>query len=611
MQPPPPPSFQIDAVREEVLALRPLADSRWLKDSWAAPEAFQQALIDYNATLYAPHAKSGATGFDFYHDAVLRFAGSERVALRTLQTLRDGERLVRTLSYADLHQRASLLATTLRELSLKPGDALCLLLPPGESLLVALFAGLRIGAVVSVLPPRGERYVAARIAALEPACIVTERLYARLVPKTAPAPHILTGAASGRDDEPLRRSLPDDRTHTYGPAAPVFAVCSPLREPSSAAVPVPAQQAYGRALRDALCLLSLKPGDGLCAPLPDFDPAQHYPGLLLSTLLAGATFVLADSEALGKDPSLLPRLGVTCLGLSRGLRDALRKLPAAACAPLARLHVWFRDVLEPVDVGAWRELDQRCSLAAVPRFNWVYEAAHGGALLCSGRYKGDANLLVWPAPGCAWKLSPVDAMGSSQAAPAQHGVFLPAGWKKPQAFVLLLKAKSSVGDGYLIGGTITPRRSAQIYPQAEVAAALSELPMILGVSGLALPDGSEPLRSTFILLLFLGQNAAGSGLRSAIERQITFAVGSEYQPDHIEVYPLFPRRLGPPEKPLSERPIDHAWCRSNYLIGALSQKTARPSQKLLGELRQACLQLPTAPHASGTTPRPALNSLEK
>lgn len=602
MPAPTPPRFHIDAVREDVLAVRPFSSSRWLADSWAAPEAFLQALLDYNATLYAPHGKSGATGYDFYHDAILRFAGSERVALRMLQTLRDGERLVRTLSYAELHSRASTLATTLRESGLKAGDALCILLPPGEGLFVTLFAALRIGVTVSVLMPRGERYVASRLLALAPACIVTERLYARLCPQALPPPHIL--GSRDREEEPLRRALPDDRTHTYGPAAPVFAVCSPLRDPTEAVTLIDAQQAYGRALRDALCVLSLKPGDGLCAPLPDYDPAQYYPSLILSALLAGATFVVCDSESLGKDPTLLGRLGITCLGIGRGLRDTLRKLPAGACAPLSRLHVWFRDVLEPVDVAAWRDLDQRCSLAQVPRFNWVYEAAHGGALLVSARYKGDASLLVWPAAGCAWKLSPVDVMGSSQGAPGQHGAFLPAGWKKPQAFLILLKAQSSSGDGYLIGGTLTPRRSGQVYPQAEVAAVVSELPAVLGVSYLVLPEGSEPLRFTFILLVFTGQNRIDSGLRGAIERQISFAMGGEFQPDHVELYPLFPRRLGPAEKPLAERPLDHAWCRTNYLIGALSQKLSRRSQQLLGELRQACLQLPTAPHASGTTPKP-------
>ena len=356
-------------------------------------------------------------------------------------------------------------------------------------------------------------------------------------------------------------------------------------------------------MRDGLLIFGLKPGDGLCAPLPDYDPAQYYPALILATLLTGATFVLCDGAALAKDPALLPRLGVTCLGLSSGLRDGLRKLPAAACAPLSRLHLWFRNALEPLDVAAWRDLDTRCALAAVPRLQLIYEAAHGGALVVSSRYKGDASLLVWPAPGHPWKLSPVDVMGSTQASPAAHGVFLPAGWKKNQAFLILAKASASVGDGYFVGGQLGPRRSGQVYPQDEVAQALESVRGVAGVSGLAVPEGSEPLRWTFVILVFLGGNPQAPDLRSQLEQQISFAVGPEYQPDHVEIFPLYPKRLGPPDKPLSARPLDHAWCQSRYLMGALQQKTSRRSVQRLTALRAAVLQLPNAPDA-GSNPGP-------
>ena len=61
------------------------------------------------------------------------------VVLRMLQTLRRYERLVRTLSYAELYSRVSLtLATTLRESGSKAGDALCIPCP-GKGF-VTLFA---------------------------------------------------------------------------------------------------------------------------------------------------------------------------------------------------------------------------------------------------------------------------------------------------------------------------------------------------------------------------------------------------------------------------------------------------------------------------------------
>ncbi len=591
---PPLPRFHIDGIRHEISEAKPWAGAAWLEDSWAAPEAFQQALIDYHAALYAPHAKSGTAGLDFYHDAVLRFAMTERIALRWLVRLSDGQQIVRSLSYAELHERASVLATQLRERGHKPGDVLCILLPPSDWLLVGLFAALRIGATVSLVPPRGQQYVARRIQALKPACILTERLYSPLCPATAPAP-FLVGA---KEEEALRRSLPDDRSHTYAPAAAAFLVPSPLRDPPSQPVPLSAQAAYTRALHDALLVFGLRPGDGLCAPLPDFDPAQYAPALILSVLLAGATWVVCDAAVLAKDPSLLPRLGVNCLGVSRGLRDGLRKLSTAACAPLSRLHRWFRSALDPLDVAAWRDLDQRCGLAQVPRLQLVYEAAQGGVLLVSSHYKGDASLFLWPAAGCAWKLAPVDVLGSTQAAPGQSGLFLPAGMKKDHAFVILAKASPSVGDGYLLAGFVSPRRSGQVYPLAEVSQAIAALPGVVGVSGLAVPESAEPLRWSFVVLIFLGGSPQEPGLRSQIEQQITFAMGSEYQPDHVEIFPLFPRRLGPPDMPFLQRPVDQAWCRSSYVTGALQKRSQRRSVQLLTALRESVLRLPNAPVAA-------------
>lgn len=588
---PPLPRFHIDSIRSDILEARPWAGSAWLADSWAAPDAFQQSLVDYHATLYAPHGKSGSAGIDFYHDAVLRFAMTERVALRWLVQLSDGQQIIRSLSYAELHDRASVLAQQLRDRGHKPGDVICILLAPSDALLVALFAALRIGATVSMLPPRGLRYVARRINALKPACILTDRLYSKLCPSTGPAPFLLTG----KEDDGLRRGLPDDRSHTYAPAAPAFLLPSPLRDPPAAVLPLSAQAAHFRALHDALLIFGLRPGDGLCAPLPDFDPAQHYPALILSTLLAGATWVICDSAALANDPSHLTRLGIQCLGISAGLRDGLRKLPSASTAPLSRLHRWFRSALEPLDIAAWRDLDQRAGMGQVPRLQLVYDAAQGGAVLVSSHHKGDASLLLWPALGWGWKLAPVDVMGSTQAAPGQSGLFLAAGAKKDHAFILLAKAAPSVGDGYLLAGFTNPRRAGQVFPQAEVAEAIGALPGVLGVSGLAVPESAEPLRWSFVLLVFLGADPAAVGLRTQLEQQITFAVGPEYQPDDVELLPLFPKRLGPTDKPLALRPIDHAWCRTSYQTGALQQKPQRRSVQILTALRESVLRLPTAP----------------
>lgn len=586
------PRFDIDGLRADQAAARPWNDTGWLAESWRDADAFATALISYSSGLLSPPAKSSLqSGCDLYHDAVLRFVAQDRAALRTIGEGPDGRVTSRSLSYGELHTRVTNLAATLRARGLKAGDPLCILLPMGESFVVTLCAGLRLGLLVGIVQPRGERLVARRIAALKPACVVTERLYSRLHPASR-ATHVIL------DERESDLQIPpplDDRSHTYAPAAPALALFSPLHSPITVPGMVPSTLLYARALRDGLCIFGLRAGDGLCAPSPDFDLMQYQPALLLSTLLCGATYVHCDAAVIGRDPSLLTRAGVTCLGIGRTLRDALRKLPSPqplvttpALAALGRLHCWFRPALDPLDVVTYRELDARAGLSQVPRMQLVYDAAQGGVVLTSARYRGDASLLVWPAPGCAWKLSPVDALGSTAAAPGQHGLYLPAGSKKEAAALLLAKAPRSVGDGYLLAGTLGTRRAGHVYPEAEVEAALAELPGVAGCCVMGVPDASEAGRTTLVLLLFTGGAATDAGLRSQIERQIEFALGAEHAPDHLEIYPLYPRR------DRKTGALDRAWCRTQYVIGALQQKTTRRSSQLLTALRAACAQLPGA-----------------
>ena len=179
--------FDLDGIRAEVALPQPLDKARWLEESYRDAAGFMSALCDYHAGFFTPAAKSNLVGgFDLYCDAVLRHAGpqSERVALR----LFDREQGLRTLSYAELHERAGRLSTALRERGGKPGQPVCFMLPFGESFVVALFAALRVGATVTYLPPYGERYVARRLAAIKPAYVITERLYQRLC---APFPAVL------------------------------------------------------------------------------------------------------------------------------------------------------------------------------------------------------------------------------------------------------------------------------------------------------------------------------------------------------------------------------------------------------------------------------------
>lgn len=565
--PPEPYRFDLDAIVAELALPQPLEKAQWLEESYRDPTGFMSALCDYHAGRFTPAGKSNLVGgFDLYCDAVLRHASplTERVALR----LYDREHGLRTMTYAELHERAGRLSTALRERGIKPGQPVCFMLHFGESFVVALFAALRVGATVTYLPPLGERYVARRLAAIKPAAVITERLYQRLC---APFPAVLiTDSAQGFSH--------DSRSHTYPPPAPCLALLSPLRDPPWLPVKVPANVAYLRALRDALCVYGLRPGDGLCAP--GWHVLQHQPALLFSALLAGATFIDIEPAALGRDPGLLQRLGVTCLGVNNATRDALRKAPQTS---LPTLKSWFRTPLEPFFAEAWRDFLTKHGLAAIPNFNVHIDAASGGAQLFSSRAvkKVVPTNYTLPTAGVEYKLANADLSG--QKAPGHYGVFLPAGEKKESGFLILSRGS----EGYFVGGTRTPRRDGHFYSHVEVEEVVKELPFVEGAATLALPEPGDVNRFLFILLIFTGDIEEPKDGRLQLERHISLQLSPEHLPDVIEVYRLYPRKVKGDAGPI----VDADWCRMQYQTGMLFKKTQRKSGQLLTALRRACEEL--------------------
>jgi hypothetical protein len=555
--------FDIDAIREQLVTAQPLLRTRWLQESYANPEGFLSALCDYHAALLTPAAKSNlSSGFDFYYDAVLRHASSvsaERVALRGF----DERRGLFSLTYGALHNRASSLTEVLREQGVKPKAVLCCLLPFGEGFLICLAAALRIGATVSFVPPLGERYVARRLKALKPAYVLTERLYEPLCLGHKP---LFVSESSGTPSY-------DARSFTYAPAAPALLLVSPLREPPDSVTPVTSAVAYLRALRDGLCVYGLRAGDGLAAP--GFDVVQHQPALLLATLLCGATFVDLEPDALARDPTLLVRLGVTCLGINNATRDALRKAPQTS---LPRLRSWFRPVLEPLDSEAWRELLARHGLGAVPNLNVHIDAAQGGVQLFSSRNKSKITVsnFVLPALGVPYSLATPELSG--QKSLARSGVYMSVGQKKGSGYLILARA----GEEYFLIGTLTPRCAGQVFPAAEVQAVVCELPWVVGAATVTIAQAGEVNRFAFVLLVFLGsrevKNAAN--VCAQIEQHISFLLSPQHVPSYIELYSLYPR--------MKEGVVDESWCQTQYVSGSLHRKSQSRSAKLLTELRKVC-----------------------
>src|SRR5690606_29511646 len=132
----------------------------------------------------------------------------------------------------------------------------CVLRALGVEAVVALLAGVRLGACVSLLEPLGPFYVARRLEALAPAHVCCDAFH---------VPWLGEAAALRLGPEGVEAPI-GAMSHTYGPDEPCALLFSPLRRPRELPIALTAAQAHLGALRDGAITLALRPGDAFAAP---------------------------------------------------------------------------------------------------------------------------------------------------------------------------------------------------------------------------------------------------------------------------------------------------------------------------------------------------------
>ncbi|ATB39302.1 hypothetical protein CYFUS_004746 [Cystobacter fuscus] len=529
----------------------------WQQESWDRSEEFFAALVAAHVGRGAPLKSRVGQHYDFFHDAVVRHANTDRIALRHYDR-RSGWQV---LGYRQLHEQAARRATEWARQGVKAGAKVCLLYPVGSELLISLAAALGLGASVSLLLPQGRRFIANRLATLEPDHIATE-----------PHQTLLVAGFEKKVLQSRGQAAPAFTSHTFKPEEPVGLLFSPLVEPSGTPAVLTAEDAWRGALVDGLLTFGLGPGEHLCAP--GYHPLQHLPAFLLTTLLRGATYLhleLADLEA---NPALLTEHPVRALGVTPALRDLLLR----ARLPLKNVAHWFRNPEEPIDWLAWRAWVKQCGMAAVPSANVLVDGAAGGAVLASPRQVRDLHAEAPPAAGRSWALRDVNMSG--QHAPGDLGVFtLLPDKERPPGYVVLTRAYGV----YHYGGPRTARRDGRVYPGAEVARAIEQLPFVRAATVMQAPTGGVAGHYRQVLLVFTGtQKPNESAWMQEIRRCLELQMGGEHLPDRTEFIPLYARRV--------KGRVDEEWCRSQYLTGALHRKSSDPLFRSLTELRGHLLE---------------------
>lgn len=531
----------------------------WQQESWQEPEGFANALAVAHVGRGAPLKSRAGQHYDFFHDLVVRHGNTDRVALRSYDR-RSGWQV---LGYKQLHEQSLRRATEWARQGVKPGAKVCLVYSVGSELLVSLAAALGLGACISFLPPQGRRFIARRLAELKPDHIAAE-------------PHqvLLLAGFEKKLLNSQGQASPAFTSHTYKPGEPVGLLFSPLVEPPGALAPLLAEDAWRGAMVDGLLTFGLGSGEHLAAP--GYHPLQHLPAFLFTTLLRGATYLHLELSDVEANPALITEHPVRALGVTPALRDALLR----ARISLKNVAHWFRNPEEPIDWQAWRSWVKQCGLTTVPSSNVLVDAAAGGAVLASPRRVKDLHTEAPPAPGRAWTLSDVNMSG--QEAPGDLGVFtLVPNEERPPAYLVLTRAYGL----YHYGGPRTARREGRVYPAAEVAEVVQELPFVRGACVVPAPTGGVAGHYRYVLLVFTGvQTPQTNSWLQEIRRCIELQLGAEHMPDRTEFFPLYPRK--------AEGQVDEAWCQMQYLTGALHRKSSDPLFQSLTVLRGHLVEKP-------------------
>jgi len=499
-----------------------------------------------------PQKSRPGEGYDLYHDIVAAHLGRRRRALVERRPAGDVE-----LSFEALHLRSTALSAAWRRAGIGPGQAICVALPVGAEYLAALLAGLRVGAVVSVLPPWGPTFVQSRLDALAAERVATSERYMWMLGRYA---EMALPVEASPDEGP-------QPSHWYPPDAPVMRLLSPFVE-SPLPAEIPAALLHESLLRDGLFVFGLDASDTLAAP--GFDPVQFQPHLALAALFRGAAWAELNPADLDADPRALARLGVTLLGIHRGLRDRVLREGAGLIGPACR--AWFQSLTEVLDVDRWDALRSALASRRLPGFGVVACAAAGGAHLIGAPVPMAYASRVAPAPGRAWQLSEI--AGVPLPALRATGVYTALRGGEPDPALPRLVLTRDGGE-LILAGAIDPGRDAQVYPAQEVARVAERHPAVRHAAVVVTP-GSWPNDAHVALLVFY-EDTAGPPPIPAVEALLAREMGARFSPDRIESFPLRPR--------LRDGVADGAYCRSQYLSGALHRKSGEELFVLLSRLR--------------------------
>ncbi len=531
-------------------------DLPWLDLSWKEPVKFWRGLHGYWKLQQAVQTKSMPLEcYDFYHDLLVKSKDDTSLAYVWF----DGD-VWQAWSYAELRQAVDGLAASWEKLGVQPEETVAILHQQGPQTITAILAGLRLGLVITLLPPQGDSFVQHRLKTLKPQRLVMDQFYQS---RLAEVWQKLTLPNTLSSSSPMRQP------YLY----PAKAVVLQSFDPTSLTPDVPclvdADTLYLGALRDGIFALGLKAGQSCAAP--DWHSMESQPALILAVLLRGATWVHIDLVDIEENTERLLEQPIDVLGVSRRLRDVLRHSPPSGEKPW---QYWFRHPAESADLTLWQDFIEQLQLQECYVGNLLWNSSLGGAIFFSARYRGLSHHESVPTAGLLWQFGKIadpelpclDNSGRIALGKEIEGEVV---WTAtPHILAIYLDAWHYLGN--------YPRgRAGRTYLRDEVMAVLLGCESYIALIEVFVLAGDTDPRQ--VLLVF------GEGVDTdALLQRVEFELGAEFLPDRIECLSLFPK--------LDEGGgVDQGWCQLHYQTGELYRRERSEIFRCVSELKRMVL----------------------
>lgn len=530
--------------------LKSIEQHPFLAASYTHPEAYFQALHEqfiangyYSQTVIQER-------YSLYWDLIEAKIGHRVPAISIYQEDLNWQHF----SYDALHKRVGELSAKWAAAGVGNGSSVTLLASVGFEFVTGLLTGLKLGATLSWVAPHGSTFIKNRLSRLDSEFIAAN-------PRHYPE---LEGQRLDFDRLPAGESLPVPPSVHYEPDSPVLKLLSPLASLRDTPVELTAADLYHRLLNDSLIVLELNGGDRVS--LPGMDAAQCQPWALLTTLLAGGTFMHVTPETLTKTPQAWTDYQPTVLGLD----DETRKLVVKHQDSIApSLRLWVRDISEPLDWRAWESFQQGFGERRPWGLNMLVNAAFGGVILFSPRADRVPPIHVTPAPGLNWSLQ--DQAGPGETRRRATGLYgSPDSGLTEDHHGQILLSQAKPGEIYYIGNP-EGVAGARTYPSHEVSTLVSNLPDVSDCTVLQLDRLIDVPGTAVNLLVFLNRALRPhftvqekAQLSSTIRALIKQELGEAFVPTEVTLTHAYPER--------ADGALDLSWTQSQFYRGIFEIK---------------------------------------